>query len=328
MANPSGHPIRLVLTRRLPEPVMALFDRGFTAWCNGDDRTLSASELLHAARDHRADVLLVMAMDRVDADLIAALPDSARVIATYSVGHEHIDLAAARTRGIAVLSTPDVLSDAVADMAMLLLLAAARRAHEGEALIYERRWTGWSPTQLVGRDLTGGRLGILGMGRIGRAVARRAQHGFAMRVHYCNRRPLSAELADGATFCADLREFFAASDFLVLAAPASPETQGILNASTIATLPDGAVVVNVSRGGLIDDTALISALRSGKLAAAGLDVFNNEPALDPGYLTLPNVFLQPHQGSSAIETRLRMGEMLLDSVTRTLAGESVPNRLA
>ena len=193
MANPSEHPIRLVLTRRLPEPVMAVFDRGFIAWCNGADRTLNGSELFHAARDLRADVLLVMAMDRVDADLIAALPDSVRVIATYSVGHEHIDLAAARTRGIAVLSTPDVLSDAVADMAMLLLLAAARRAHEGEALIYERRWTGWSPTQLVGRDLTGGHLGILGMGRIGRAVARRAQHGFAMRVHYCNRRPLSAE---------------------------------------------------------------------------------------------------------------------------------------
>lgn len=327
MTNEPEHAIRLVLTRRLPEPVMALLHRAFAVWCNQADRLLDAAELLHVARDRQAEVLLVMAMDRLDADLIMGLPDSVRVIATYSVGHEHIDLAAARARSIAVLSTPDVLSDAVADMAMLLLLGAARRAHEGEALIYERRWTGWSPTQLVGRDLTGGRLGIFGMGRIGRAVARRAGHGFAMRVHYHNRRPLSAELEDGVTFCADLEQFLAASDFLVLAAPASAETQGILNARTIATLPDGAVVVNVSRGGLIDDAALISALRSGKLAAAGLDVFNNEPAVDPGYLTLPNVFLQPHQGSSTIETRMRMGETLLDGVTRVLAGQSVSNRL-
>ncbi|MDE2199115.1 MAG: D-glycerate dehydrogenase, partial [Rhodospirillales bacterium] len=317
----------LALTRRLPAPVMTIVARDFVAWFNDEDRTLSSDELVRAAADHRADVLLVMAMDRVDADVIARLPASVRVIATFSVGHEHIDLAAARARGIAVLSTPDVLSDAVADMAMLLLLAAARRAREGEALIYQRRWTGWSPTQLIGRDVTGGRLGILGMGRIGRAVARRAHHGFAMQIHYHNRNRLDAGLEDGATFHSGLETFLAASDFLVLAAPASAQTQAILNTRTIAALPDGAVIVNISRGGLIEDAALIDALRRGKLSAAGLDVFNNEPEIDPGYLTLPNVFLQPHQGSSTIETRVRMGEVLLDSIHRAASGQSVANRL-
>ena len=324
----TGRTSRIVVTRRLPDALMALIGARFDAWCNGADRTLGADELLHAVDAHRPDVLLVMAMDRIDAALIGALPPSVRLIATYSVGNEHIDLAAARARGIAVLSTPDVLSDAVADMAMLLLLAAARRAGEGAALIREGRWTGWSPTQLIGRDITGGRLGILGMGRIGRAVASRARHGFGMRVSYHNRTRLPADIEDGAVFCAGLDEFLAASDFLVLTAPATPETTGILNPRTIAALPDGAVVVNVSRGGLVDDAALIAALRSGRLGAAGLDVFNNEPAIDPGYLTLPNVFLQPHQGSSTIETRLRMGRVLLESIDRVLAGDSVANRLA
>ena len=323
----TGRTSRIVVTRRLPEALMALIGARFDAWCNGADWTLSADELLHAAHDRSPEVLLVMAMDRIDAALIAALPRSIRLIATYSVGNEHIDLAAARARGIAVLSTPDVLSDAGADMAMLLLLAAARRAGEGAALIREGRWTGWSPTQLIGRDITGGRLGILGMGRIGRAVARRARKGFDMRVSYHNRTRLPAESEDGAAYIASLPEFLAASDFLVLTAPATPETTGILNPRTIAALPDGAVVVNVSRGGLVDDAALIAALRSGRLGAAGLDVFNNEPAIDPGYLTLPNVFLQPHQGSSTIETRLRMGRVLLESIDRVLAGESVANRL-
>lgn len=327
MENKNKNVVRLALTRRLPEPLMALIDARFNAHFNSENRTLSADELLSMVRTHRAEVLLVMAMDRIDAALIAALPDCVRIIATYSVGNEHIDVQAAAARGIAVLSTPDVLSDAVADMAMLLLLGAARRASEGAALIREKRWTGWSPTQLIGRDVTGGRLGIVGMGRIGRAVAHRAQHGFSMRVQYNNRRRLAPEQEQGARYVADFADFLASSDFLILAAPATPETQGMLNAQTIAAMPDGAVVVNISRGQLVDDAALIAALRSGKLAAAGLDVFNNEPAIDPGYLTLPNVFLQPHQGSSTIETRLRMGEVLLDSLDRVLAGERVANQL-
>jgi len=318
---------RLVLTRALPSPVMELLRGAHCCWVNPDERTLRSHEIVERARGHGADTLLVMAMDRIDGPLIAALPDTVRVIATYSVGHDHIDLAAAKARGIAVLSTPDVLSDAVADLGILLLLGAARRAREAMELIYGGRWTGWSPTQVIGRDLTGGRLGIVGMGRIGRAVAHRARHGFAMRVHYHNRSRLSAGLEDGATFHAALDDLLAVSDFLMLAAPATADTIGLLNAASIERLPHGAVVANVSRGDLVDDDALIAALASGRVMAAGLDVFRGEPAIAPGYLGLPNVFLQPHQGSSTIETRLRMGAMLLDSLARLRAGETVPNRL-
>lgn len=318
---------RLVVTRTLPCPVLELLHAACDCWVNPEERTLRQDEIVQHARDHRADTLWIMAMNRIDGPLIAALPDTVRVIATYSVGHEHIDLAAAQVRGIAALSTPDVLSDAVADLGMLLLLGAARRAHEAMTLIYSGAWTGWSPTQVIGRDLTGGRLGIVGMGRIGRAVAHRARHGFAMRVHYHNRTRLAPDLEDGATFHATLDDLLPVSDFLTLAAPATPATRCLLNEASIAKLPPGAMVVNVSREDLVDDDALIAALAAGRVMAAGLDVFRGEPAVHPGYLRLPNVFLQPHQGSSTIETRLRMGEMLLDSLARFQAGEAVPNRL-
>jgi len=322
-----AEPCRIVLTRALPGPLMELLHAAAACVANPDDRNWSRDEILEQARAHEAEALVVMAMDRIDAGLIAALPASVRVIATFSVGHDHIDLAAARASGLAVLSTPDVLSDAVADLGMLLLLGAARRAYEAMQLIYAGVWTGWSPTQVIGRDVSGGRLGIVGMGRIGRAIARRARHGFAMDVHYHNRSRLAAETEDGATFHAHLDGLLEVSDFLMLAAPATPDTRGLLNAGSIAKLPHGAVVANVSRGDLVDDEALIEALVSGRVMAAGLDVFNSEPTIHKGYLALPNVFLQPHQGSSTIETRLRMGSMLLDSITRFRAGDTVPNRI-
>ncbi|WP_237478275.1 2-hydroxyacid dehydrogenase [Lichenibacterium dinghuense] len=327
MSDERGTPARIVVTRRFAP---ALMDRFATAgaWVNLDDEPLTAAEIAVTAADHAADALVVTATDRVDAALIAALPPSVRAIATYSVGHDHLDLDAARARGIAVLTTPDVLSDAVSEMAVLCLLGAARRAHEGARLIYEGRWRGWSPTLLLGRDVTGGRLGVFGMGRIGRAVARRLARGFDMEVHYFNRSRLAPELEDGASYCDSAADLLAVSDFLVLAAPATPETARFLNADSIARLPPDAVVVNVARGGLVDDEALIAALRTGRVAAAGLDVFDGEPALHPGYLDLPNVFLQPHQGSATVGTRVRMGELLLDSVEAVLAGREVGNRVA
>lgn len=318
---------RIVVTRALPGPVMDLLRDAKACWVNPDERTLRPEEIIHQARDHAADTLLVMAMDQIDADLIAALPESVRAIATYSVGHDHIDLKAAKARGIIVLSTPDVLSDAVADLGMLLLLGAARRAREAMQLIYDGKWTGWSPTQLIGRDVTGSRLGIVGMGRIGRAIAHRARNGFRMNVHYHNRSRLPPDLEDGARFHPALDDLLPLSDFLMLAAPASPATRGLLNAHSIERLPVGAVVANVSRGDLVDDEALIAALSRGRVMAAGLDVFRGEPDLHKGYLDLPNVFLQPHQGSSTIETRLSMATMLLDSIVRARAGEPVDNRL-
>lgn len=327
MATASDQGCRIVVTRTLPGAVMDLLRSSAQCWINPEERTLDAAEVALQAAALGADAVVVMAMDRVDARLIGILPECVRVIATYSVGHDHIDLAAARARGVAVLSTPDVLSDAVADLGMLLLLGAARRAYEAVQLLYGGGWQGWSPTQLIGRDLTGGRLGVLGMGRIGRAVARRARHGFGMEVHYHNRSRLPDELEDGARFQEQLHDLLAVSDFLMLAAPSSPATRGILGAAAIERLPHGAVVANVSRGDLVDDDALIAALRCGRVMAAGLDVFNAEPAIHPGYLKLPNVFLQPHQGSSTIETRLRMGTLLLHSIERFRAGQPVGNRL-
>ncbi|UFN48447.1 D-glycerate dehydrogenase [Roseomonas sp. OT10] len=323
-----GKACRILLTRALPAPVMDLFHRAATCAANPEDRGWDRDEILRHAHAHAAEALVVMAMDRIDAGLIEGLPASVRVIATYSVGHDHIDLEAARSRGLAVLSTPDVLSDAVADLGILLLLGAARRAREGMQMLYDGAWTGWSPTQLIGRDLSGGRLGIVGMGRIGRAIARRARNGFGMAVHYHNRSRLSPEAEDGAAFHPRLDDLLAVSDFLMLAAPVTPETRGMLDARAIGLLPAGAVVANVSRGDLVDDEALIAALAGGRVMAAGLDVFRGEPDIHPGYLALPNVFLQPHQGSSTIETRLRMGALLLDSILRLRAGEAVANRLA
>lgn len=326
-STPAPQRPRVLVTRRLPGPLMERIEARYDAWINPQDRTLTGAEMQRAAEEHLPEVLLVMAMDRLDRPRIAALPRCVHAIATLSVGHEHIDLDAARQSGIVLLHTPDVLSDAVAEMAMLLLLGAARRAHEGARLIYEDRWEGWSPTQLLGRDVTGGRVGIFGMGRIGQTIARRLSRGLEMQVHYHNRSRLSADLEDGAQYHATADSLLSVSDFLVLAAPSTPETKGFVNAQRIARLPRGAIVVNIARGDLVDDDALIGALRSGHLAAAGLDVFNNEPRIHPHYKSLPNVFLQPHQGSSTLGTRVRMGEVLLDSIDAHLAGAQVANRL-
>ncbi len=318
---------RIVVTRALPTELRERITRSWAAWFNPDDRTLSTDELVQHATRHRAEVLLVMAMDRIDAAFIAQLPECVRLIATLSVGHDHIDLDAARARGIAVVHTPDILSDAVSEIAIMLMLCAARRAREGEQMLYDQTWGGWSPTQLLGRDVTGARLGVLGMGRIGRTIAHRARAAFDMQLHYHNRSRLASDLEKGAAYHASVESLLENSDFLVLAAPSNPQTRGILNAERIARLPRGAIVVNIARGDLVDDPALIDGLASGHVGAAGLDVFNNEPDIHPGYLSLPNVFLQPHQGSSTIGTRVRMGHMLLDTIEICCAGGDAANRL-
>lgn len=316
--------LNISVTRALPLPVIGLFEERHKVWVNPGDRTLTPDELQQAAGG--ADALVVTAFDRLDAGAIARLPHALRIIATYSVGIEHIDLDAAGRRGIAVLSTPDVLSDSVAEMAILLMLGAARRVHEGSGLIYGRGWAGWTPTQLVGIEVTGRRIGILGLGRIGRTIARRAR-GFDMKVHYHNRRRLEPALEEGACYHDSIEGLLAASDVLALAAPSSPETKGLLSHARLALLPSRAIVINIARGDLIDDAALLAALQSGRIAAAGLDVFNNEPRLHEGYLDLPNVFLQPHQGSSTLSARLKMGVILLDGIDAVLAGRPAPNRL-
>ena len=319
-----GSKARLVLTRHLPAPGMARLRRDYVLWSAAQDRQLAPGEILAAAAN--ADALLVMALDRIDRTFFAALPAEVRVVATLSVGHDHIDLEAAHARGIAVVHTPDVLSDAVAEIGMLLILGAARRAREGAELIRRRLWTGWSPTQLIGSDITGKRLGIFGMGRIGRTLAQRAR-GFEMEIHYHNRQRLPADLESGAIYHATFESLLAMSDVLALTAPATPQSTRALNARTIELLPEGALVVNIGRGVLVDDAALCAALRSGRLAGAGLDVFDGEPAIYEGYHDAPTAFLQPHQGSSTMGTRLRMCDLLIDEIDAFFAGRPLSTRL-
>ena len=315
---------KILVTRRLPDAVLARASRDYDATVNRADTLYTADALIAACRG--MDGLLICPSERISADVASRLPDSVRIVATFSVGYEHIDVAAAGRRGIVVTNTPDVVTDSTADQAMMLMLSAARRGAEADALVRAGQWIGWTPTHMLGSHITGKRLGIVGMGRIGQAMARRAR-GFDMKVHYHNRTRLPADREHGAVFHADLDSLLAVSDFLSLHCPVTPETDRLLNAERIAQLPDGAVVVNTARGAIVDDEALIAALRSGKLAAAGLDVFTGEPALDARYRTLPNVMLAPHLGSATLETRNAMGFRALDNLDAFFAGRPPADRL-
>lgn len=257
---------------------------------------------------------------------IAALPESVRVLATYSVGTDHIDLAAARARGLAVFNTPGVLADSVAENAIFLMLGAARRGHEAIELLRQRAWHGWLPNQLVGRQISGRTLGILGMGDIGRRIAKRAR-AFGMEILYCNRTPLAPELAQGAGYRPTLEDLVPDVDVLVLACPATEATRGIVNAALLARARPGLIVVNIARGDLVVDRALIDALQAGQVYAAGLDVFAGEPAIHPEYFDLKNVFMVPHIGSATVEARMGMGQILIDAIRAWQRGEEAPNRV-
>jgi lactate dehydrogenase-like 2-hydroxyacid dehydrogenase len=312
------------VTRKLPEAVEERLRRDYAPRLSPDDRPYGADELIEHSADAAA--ILTCATDAWPAALIECLPDSVRAIATFSAGHEHIDLAAASARGIVVTNTPDVLTEATADLAMLCLLGAARRAFEGEALIRTGRWTGWTPTQLLGVELHGAVLGIVGMGRIGQAVARRAR-ACGMRIHYCSRRRLPADFEQGATFHLTLESLLTECRFLSLHCPATPDTIRMINAETLALLPRGAVLVNTARGALVDDAAVLAALDEGRLFAVGLDVYDGEPNLHPGYRTRRNCFLLPHLGSATVETRTAMGFRCLDNLDAILAGRAAPDAL-
>lgn len=312
----------LVVTRRLPPAIEARAAQDYEARLSPDDAKVTGADIL--ARADGAAAILCCPAERLDAETIGKLPDSVKVIGTFSVGFDHIDIAAARARSIPVVNTPDVLSIATAECAMLLILAAARRAGEGERMVRAGNWTGWAPTQLLGTLVSGRRLGIFGMGRIGRELARMGR-GFAMPVHYRDQARLPPELERGATFHDNDDSFLAACDVLSLNAPGGEGTRHWLNAERIAKLPRGAIVANAARGTLIDDAALIAALKSGHVAAAGLDVYNNEPRVDPGYFELENVVLLPHLGSATIETRDAMGHIVLDGIDAVLAGRTPRN---
>ena len=316
----------LFVTFDLPNEVRHILDASFNVSYAPSGFRLHPGMAFDLVRGHS--LLLVSAtQDRLDAALITDLPDTVRAIATYSVGHDHINLQAARARGIAVFSTPDVLSTACAEVGILLLLGAARRVTESVDLLRSGNWNGWTPTQLNGASLSGKVLGIFGMGRIGREIAKRAR-GFDMKIHYTNRLRLPPDQEQEATYHESPESLLAVSQFLMLACPATPETTGFLNTHTIGMLPQAAIVANIGRGAVVVDEDLVSALASGRIAAAGLDVFNNEPKIFSGYATLPNVFMLPHIGSSTMEARQAMGTIVVQGLTAFGMGQPTPNRIA
>lgn len=302
--------------------VMAAMRQRFILRANEEDRLLAPDDLASAARGSA--YLFVSVTERVTSEVIDALSQDLKAIATLSVGTDHIDVPASRAHGIALITTPDVLSAACAELAWMLILGAARHGQAGGAMVRSGNWPGWAPTQLLGRGLAGRRLGIFGMGRIGREVAARAA-GFGMTLHYHNRRRLDPTLEQGAIYHASPESLLGESDILCLCAPGGPELAGFLDARRISLLPRDSIVVNIARGDLVDDDALIAALSSGRLFAAGLDVFRGEPAIDPRYAALPNAFLSPHLGSSTLETRDAMGFLMLDGIRAFEAGASAPN---
>lgn len=309
---------KLVVTRQMTPAVQRRIAAEYDAPYPGD-RDLTLDETFEVVGRTGTSALMVSSNLKFTPEVIARLPPALRILATASAGFEHIDVAAARARGLIATNTPEVLSDCTADLAMLLILAACRRAHEYNDLM-RRGWDrAFGLGEMLGVRVSGRRLGIIGMGSIGRAVARRAR-GFGMPVLYNNRHRLPPELEGDATWFEDLRAMLPHCQVLSLHAPATPETVGLMNAELFGLLPEGAVFVNTARGSLVDEEALIAALRSGRLGAAGLDVFAREPGFDRRLAVLSNVFLTPHMGSATIETRDAMGFRALDNVAAVLAG--------
>jgi len=312
----------VVVTSHFIEGVETRIEREYEARRSTNGASFKSEELLAAADG--ADAMLITLADRIDAGFFKRVSASVKVIATYSVGYDHIDLRAAAERKIAIAYTPSVETDAVADLAMLLLLGASRRAYEAQELVRSGAWNSSGTTVLLGWQPTGKVLGIFGMGHIGQAVAHRAR-GFGMKIHYYNPIRLPAETVGDAVFHADPLDLLRVSTFLSLHAPESEQTHHFLNAKTIQLLPPGAIVVNTARGGLVVDEDLIAALQSGQVAAAGLDVFEGEPKLHPGYVRLKNTFLLPHIGSATVETRTAMGMLALDNIDAVLSGNPAPS---
>lgn len=315
---------RVLLTRHYPKAVIERASRDYDMILPEKDVSANGDELI--AQLQGVDGVMICASNKFSAEVIMRLPEQLKIIASFSVGYEHVDIDAAKSKGLVVTNSPDVLNDATADTALLLLLAASRRAREASEMVLRGEWIGWSPTKLLGIQPTGKRLGIIGMGRIGRAMANRCR-ALGMEIHYHNRSRLSSDLEGDATYHATPNDLFKVADFLSIHCEMTPETTKLVNAETIALLPENPVVVNTARGGIVDDEALIAALKSGRVAAAGLDVFEGEPKLHPEYLKIPTAFLLPHIGSATVDTRNAMGFRALDNLDAYFAGNEPGDRL-
>ena len=319
---------RILVTRRWPEAVERRLCELFDTTLNTDDQRLSADELRAALRDF--DAVLPTVSDRLDASVLSVDAARARILANYGVGYSHIDIDAARACGLVVTNTPGVLTDCTADLALTLMLMVARRAGEGEREVRAGQWSGWRPTHLVGTRLSGKTLGIIGMGRIAIAVARRAQHGFGMKVVYFNRSPVApAQLAGlEATACARIEDVLAQADFVSLHCPGGGANRHLIDAARLAAMQPHAYLINTARGDVVDEAALVDALQHGRIAGAGLDVYENEPQLHPGLLALENVVLLPHLGSATRETREAMGMRVADNLVAFFDGRRPPDQVS
>jgi len=301
---------KLLITRRLLKTSEEKATKIFDARINTNDELYTQSKLIELSQG--CDAVLTSLTEKMDEDTINKLPNTVKVISNFAVGFGNIDLEAAKKRGIAVTNTPDVLTDATAEIAMLLILGAARRAPEGIEYAKNSDWK-WSSDFLIGKQLTGSRLGILGMGRIGRAVAKLSRP-FGMEIHYHNRSKLTPSLEEGATYHENIKSLFSVSDILAINCPATKETINIINKETLEYFPTGAIITNSARGDMIDDEALLDALDRRKIYAVGLDVYKGEPNLNPGYLRHKSAFILPHLGSSTKQTRTAMGNLAVDNI--------------
>jgi glyoxylate reductase len=316
----------VVVTRKLPDAIETRMMELFDVRLNLDDHPMTASELAEAVKV--ADVLVPTVTDRIDAKILSQAGEQLRLIANYGAGVDHIDLATARQRSITVTNTPDVLTEDTADMTMALLLAVPRRLTEGERGLRNGDWPGWSPTWMLGHRIYGKRLGIIGMGRIGQAVARRAR-GFGLSIHYHNRRKLHEDIENEleATYWESLDQMMARMDFVSVNCPHTPATYHLLSARRLKLLRENAVIINTARGEIIDENALTRLLANGEIAGAGLDVFEHEPAVNPKLLALDNVVLLPHMGSATHEGRIDMGEKVLINIKTFVDGHAPPDRV-
>ncbi|MEM5583124.1 D-glycerate dehydrogenase [Roseibium sp. AS2] len=314
----SGKPV-LWLPRRVSDSTIARAHRNYDVIVTETDMPGTADEIV--AMSAKADAMMPCHSEHFSADVVARLDPRLKIIANHSVGMDHCDIPALKARNIVVTNTPDVLSDATAELAMLLMLGAARRVVDGERLVRTGSWDSWSPAFMVGKQVSGSRLGIVGMGRVGRAFAAKAR-GFDMEIHYYNRSRLPEGLEKGAVFHETIESLLPVSDFLSLHCPATPDTVDLMNSRRFGLLPDGAVFVNSARGALVDETALLEAIGSGKLAGAGLDCFKTEPGGNPAFAEFNNIFMLPHIGSATAKTRDAMGFRALDNLDAFFAGET------
>ena len=317
---------RVVITRKLPDLIETRMMELFDVKLNLNDEALSTSELIDAVKI--ADVLVPTVTDKIDSQVLSEAGPDLRLIANYGAGVDHIDIQVAKEKNITVTNTPDSLTEDTADMTMALILTVPRRLTEGVRLLRSGDWRGWSPTGMLGSRIFGKRLGIIGMGRIGQAVARRAK-GFGLAIHYHNRHKLHQEIEDSleATFWDSLDQMLARMDFISINCPHTPATYHLLSARRLALLQPHAVLINTSRGEVIDENALTKLLAEGGIAGAGLDVFENEPAINKKLMSMENVVLLPHMGSATIEGRIDMGEKVLINIKTFTDGHSPPDRL-